>query len=52
MGVGGGGDFYCMCMGVLSVYRVHAVPLEASRGHRIPWNLSYKWLCLQGVAGT
>lgn len=23
---------------------VNAVPTEASRGHRIPWNLSYRWL--------
>jgi hypothetical protein len=28
----------------LSVYPVHAVPTEARRGHRIPWDWSYRWL--------
>lgn len=41
-----------MCRGVflavcVSVHQVHTVSLEARKGHRIPWDWSYK--CLWGV---
>jgi hypothetical protein len=39
--------FYFVWLGALPACmsaNMDAVPTEARRGHRIPWNLSYRWL--------
>ena len=34
---------YMECLPVcMSVHHMHAVPMEARRGHQIPWNWSYR----------
>jgi hypothetical protein len=35
--------FFILCVGVFCLC-VRLVPTEASRGHQILWNLSYRWL--------
>ena len=39
-----------LCLSVC-VPCVYIVPAKARRGHCIPWNWSYRWLCTQWVLG-
>ena len=37
-------DHLCAFVRIMSVYNVCLVPMEARRGHRIPWRCTYRWL--------